>query len=170
MRSKLYPIDGPWPGRLAILPRPRGGDWLEDEVAGWRKAGVQVVVSALTPDEIESMDLGQEQAAAERQGLAFIRFPIPDRGTPDSFAASEAVFRQLDKLLNEGKEVGVHCRQGIGRSALIAATLLVLAGVAPPEAWQRIESTRGCPVPDTLEQRTWVERFTRNVLADTGGE
>lgn len=30
MRATLYWIDGVWPGRLAIVPRPRGDDWLED--------------------------------------------------------------------------------------------------------------------------------------------
>src|SRR5947209_4797629 len=153
MKTKLYVIDGPWPGQLAIVPRPRGGDWLEDEVADWKKAGLDIVVSALTPDEVESMDLGQEQAEAQRQGMELISFPIPDRGTPTSIAASDKARRRLGKYLQEGKHVAIHCRQGIGRSSLIAATLLIQAGVAPQEAWKRIESARGCPVPDTAEQK-----------------
>jgi hypothetical protein len=32
MRAELYWIEGPWPSQLAILPRPRGGEWLEDEI------------------------------------------------------------------------------------------------------------------------------------------
>ncbi|MGH9843461.1 MAG: hypothetical protein ACREEM_32385 [Blastocatellia bacterium] len=32
MRSELYWING---GRIAIVPRPRGDDWLEDKVAAW---------------------------------------------------------------------------------------------------------------------------------------
>ncbi len=56
MRTNLYWIDGPWLGRLAISPRPRGNDWLEDEVRGWKQAGVDVVMSLLTEDE--RVDLG----------------------------------------------------------------------------------------------------------------
>jgi hypothetical protein len=29
----LYWIEGPWTGRLAISARPRGWDWLQDDVA-----------------------------------------------------------------------------------------------------------------------------------------
>ena len=36
MHTELYWIPGPWLGRLAIMPRPRGGDWLEDEIRSWR--------------------------------------------------------------------------------------------------------------------------------------
>ena len=42
------------------------------------------------------------------------------------------------------------------RSALIAASLLVSAGEDPEEAFRRIESARGAPVPDTHTQREWV--------------
>ena len=41
MRTDLFPVAGPWPGSLAVMPRPRGGDWLEDEVRAWRTAGVE---------------------------------------------------------------------------------------------------------------------------------
>jgi hypothetical protein len=41
MLTKVYWVDGPWRGRLGILPRPRGGDWLRDETTGWREAGVE---------------------------------------------------------------------------------------------------------------------------------
>lgn len=29
--------------RLAIMPRPRSGEWLTDEIAGWSRLGVQIV-------------------------------------------------------------------------------------------------------------------------------
>ena len=37
MTSDLYWVESPTPGRLAVFARPRGGDWLPDEVAGWLK-------------------------------------------------------------------------------------------------------------------------------------
>jgi hypothetical protein len=51
MRAKVFWVNGPWLGRLGILPRPRGGDWLSDEAKAWREAGVDVVVSLLEPEE-----------------------------------------------------------------------------------------------------------------------
>jgi protein-tyrosine phosphatase len=164
MKATQYIINGPWPGQLAIIPRPRGGDWLADEVADWKRAGLDIVVSALTPDEALSMDLTQESDEASRQGMQLVSFPIPDRGTPSSFGEVSKLVGRLEYSLNEGKHVGIHCRQGIGRSAMVTAALLMHSGVEAPDAWHRIESARGCPVPDTAEQKTWVERFARQAI------
>jgi protein-tyrosine phosphatase len=97
----------------------------------------------LTSDEMEDMDLGDEQAEAPRQGLEFLSFPIPDRNVPESYGPSTSVFRQLGIRLNDGCYIGIHCRQGIGRSSLLAATLLVLAGIDSEVAWRRVEAARG---------------------------
>ncbi|MGH7965582.1 MAG: dual specificity protein phosphatase family protein [Candidatus Binatia bacterium] len=154
-------IEGSRPGRLAVLPRPRGGDWLEDEVRSWQQAGLDVVVSLLTHGEIADLDLGQEAALCQAQGIQFRSFPIADRGVPSSRRATADLVRQLDKALADGKSVAVHCRQGIGRSALIAACLLVMSGVDPETAFQRVSAARGCSVPETTEQKTWVREFAR---------
>jgi hypothetical protein len=57
MAARVFWIDGAWQGRLAIVPRPRGGDWLEDEIADWRDAGIDVVVSFLEPHEVAEFAL-----------------------------------------------------------------------------------------------------------------
>jgi protein-tyrosine phosphatase len=159
MPTTLYWIDGPWQGRLAIVPRPRGGDWLEDEVRSWRAAGLDVVVSLLTPDEISEFDLRQQAQWCRTHGVEFISFPIPDRGTPASRDAVAALVHDLEKALMAGRTVALHCRQGIGRSALLAACLLVSAGLDADAAFRRIRAARGCPVPDTIEQQEWVRAF-----------
>src|SRR5205823_4176739 len=60
MVTNPYWVQGPWLGRLAILPRPRGGDWLEDEVRSWKNAKIDAVVSLLTPGENAELSLGNE--------------------------------------------------------------------------------------------------------------
>ncbi len=162
MRTELYWIEGPWQGKLAILPRPRGGDWLEDEVQGWRAAGVDVVVSLLTSDEVADFDLAQEGRSCEAHGIDFRPFPIVDRSVPASRKATLDFAKKLAKLLAEGKSVAIHCRQGIGRSALIAASLLVLAGIAPEAAFLRVSEGRGCSVPETPQQRQWLMEFAQD--------
>jgi protein-tyrosine phosphatase len=69
----------------------------------------------------------------------------------------------LANLLKEGRGVVVHCRQGVGRSALIAACVLVLSGVSVNKAFELIENARGCSVPDTEEQRKWVVQFAEGL-------
>ena len=156
MRTELYWIEGPWQGRLAILPRPRGGDWLEDEVRGWRAAGVDVIVSLLTSDEVTDLDLAQESCLCQAHGIDFRQFPIIDRSVPASRKATLEFVKKLAKLLAEGKSIAIHCRQGIGRSALMAACFLVLFGIVPEAAFQRVSEGRGCSVPETAEQRQWL--------------
>ena len=145
------------PGKLAIVPRPRGGDWLPDEVRSWTRSGLDVVVSLLTPEEESELDLVAEAAQSRALGLEFKAFPIPDRGVPSSRRDALRFFETLTERLAAGKAIGVHCRQGIGRSALVAASLLALAGVPPNLALERISVARGRAVPETPEQRRWVE-------------
>src|SRR5947209_11006948 len=88
MRTELYWIDGRWRGRLAIMPRPRGGDWLEDEIRSWRREGVNEIVSLLTADEMADLELGDEAHLCRREGVEYLHFPIEDRGVPNSQSAA----------------------------------------------------------------------------------
>ena len=163
MEGKLYSIKGPWKGSLSIVPRPRGGDWLEDEVRGWREAGLDVIVSLLTADEIDDLGLNQEASYCKTHEVQFLEFPIPDLGVPASREAALEFLGKLNSALGAGKSVGLHCRQGIGRSGLIATCLLVLSGLDPEIAFQGVSAARGCPVPETSEQRDWVIEFAQEL-------
>jgi protein-tyrosine phosphatase len=163
MRAKLYLIPTPTRGRLAILPRPRGGDWLADEVAAWRRAGVDVVVSMLTPDEVADLELTAEADESRVQAIEFLSLPIPDRGVPAPKVAADLIAR-LTSLVADGKTVAVHCRQGIGRSAVIAAGVLITLGADAEAAIRAVADARGCPVPETAEQRRWIIDFAASLV------
>jgi protein-tyrosine phosphatase len=165
MRKELYWLDGPWPGKLAVAPRPRGGDWLEDDIASWKRAHIDAVVSLLTPDEERDMDLRDEGAEVRTQGMDFTSFPIPDRQIPRSEAKWAEVLERVDQALSTGKNVLVHCRQGIGRSGLVAACLLVKKGMSPGAAVESVSAARGMSVPETPEQRDWIDHYA---VASTG--
>ena len=164
MTPTLYWIEGPWTGRLAISARPRGGDWLGEEVAGWRESGVNTVVSLLTPDEVDVLGVGEEARLCQKEGMALLSFPIPDCTVPRSRQKALDFFRQLEAGLAKGRNAAIHCRQGIGRSALVAASLLVLGGAEPEQAFEQLSKLRNCPVPETAEQRKWVEHFTKEAI------
>jgi protein-tyrosine phosphatase len=165
MKTELFWIEGPWPGRLAILPRPRGGDWLEDEVRSWRQAGVGAVVSLLTSEEAADLDLVHEAELCRANQMDFVSFPIVDRSVPPSQKETVALVQRLDALLTAGTNVVIHCRQGLGRAALIAACTLVRAGIDPEAAFRRVSTARGCSVPETTEQRHWAIAFARTLAA-----
>jgi len=157
MKAQVYWVDGPWPGCIGIVPRPRGGDWLEGDVHAWQQAGLVRVVSLLTPSEVTDLDLSKEEGWCQTHGIQFMSFPVPDRSVPASERAVFALVHQLEHALAAGERIAVHCRQGIGRSALLVACVLVAAGHEPDAAFRHISAARGCVVPDTLEQQEWVK-------------
>ena len=159
MNPDLFWIPGRWGGRLAVVTRPRGGDWLEDEASGWRRAGIDIVISLLEKDEAAQFDLARETEAAEANGVRFVSFPIPDRGVPASTSAAISLMERIVDALDDGKNVAVHCRQGIGRSGLIAAGVLVISGIAPERAIEIVSSARGRTIPETHDQRQWLQQL-----------
>lgn len=167
MKPELFWIPGPWSGRLAVATRPRGGDWLEDEISGWRKAGLDVVVSLLEEDETEQLELSDEGAVAKSNGVRFVSFPIPDRGVPASTREALQLFSTIATALEKGKNVAVHCRQGIGRSGLIAAGVLLRSGLAVEKAIEVVSAARGETVPETSTQLQWIKHLPSEHLVLT---
>ena len=134
MGTALHWVNGPWLGKLALASRPRGGEWLDDEMASWQRDGIDMVLSLLTPEEEQALDLAAE-------------------------AGVTTVVERAGSALSSGKNIAVHCRQGIGRTGLIAACLLISRGVDPEAAVARLSAARGVPVPETPEQRQWIDRY-----------
>lgn len=161
MYTPIFWIADAHPGRLGIMARPRGGDWLDDELQALRRAGVPVLVSLLTPSEEFALDLVNEAHACATNQIAFCSLPIPDRQVPPRTAETIAFVRHLVRQREHGHHIVLHCRMGIGHSALMAASVLVLLGMTADEAWTSIAQARGGDVPDTLEQRTWVEQLAQ---------
>jgi protein-tyrosine phosphatase len=159
MGTKLYWVEGAWAGKLALASRPRGGDWLEDEMADWRRAGVDTVLSLLTQEEEQDLELKEEARAAKARGMKFLALPIPDRQVPPSESEVSATLDRIDAELSAGKNVVVHCRQGVGRTGLIAACLLIAKGQTPTSAVDTLSAARGNPVPETDEQRRWIDHY-----------
>ena len=77
MGTELHWVDGPWTGKLALSARPRGGDWLGDEMAAWRRAGIDTVFSLLTPEEEQDLDLKQEAHEANAHEMSSYRCEFP---------------------------------------------------------------------------------------------
>ncbi|MFN8517096.1 MAG: tyrosine protein phosphatase, partial [Chloroflexia bacterium] len=156
MYPDLYTLELPGPGRLSIMARPRGGDWLEDEISALRRVGVACLVSLLTPDEAEALELTEEATLCRACGLRFLSLPIQDRDVPEAPRLLSALLVKLGAEFDAGRHVVIHCRQGIGRASLVAASLLVGRGYTLDQAFTCVAQARGRDVPDTDEQRAWV--------------
>lgn len=163
MWTKLHWVDGPWPGKLALAARPRGGEWLAEEIADWRRNGVNAVFSLLTVEEERDLDIAGGAAEARAHGMRFLSYPIPDRRVPDSESNLAKALEKMEAELTAGRNVVLHCRQGIGRTGLVAACLLLTKGIDPETAVVRLSAARGTPIPETLEQRQWIDHYAESL-------
>ncbi len=156
MQTRVHWINKVENGRLTTMPCPRGGDWLVEEIRSLKECGVGLVVSLLERQEIEALELAEEEALCEANGISFLSFPITDGKVPSSTQDTLKFAESICNHLRSGKNVAIHCRAGIGRASVVAACVLMLSGFSVDDAFHRIESARGCSVPDTPEQRNWV--------------
>jgi len=156
LTPQLYWVETPAPGRLAVSARPRGGLWLADDLAALRAAGVETLVCMMVPGELPELQLLEEPELAVAAGLRFTWLAVPDLSTPTHDGVLDGIRTLRDEVL-AGRTVAAHCREGVGRSPMCIASILVLLGVPPAEAWQRIAAVRGRNVPDTAAQGRWVE-------------
>jgi len=60
MKPEFYKIEQLGNGFLAMMAKPRTGDWIEDEFAGLSASGIHLVVSLLEPMEADELGLKNE--------------------------------------------------------------------------------------------------------------
>ena len=156
MTPSLFPVPLDAPGRLALAARPRGHGGRYGEVAGWKRVGVTLVVSLLTPDEETDLGLTTEAAECAAAGIEFGNLPIPDRGLPRSRTEFDAVVSRVVGEVNRGGMAVTHCRQSVGRAPLLAFAVLKAFGVPTEDATARVSAARGVHVPETKEQAEWL--------------
>lgn len=142
--------------QIGTMARPRGNDWLEDEVKGLKMRGVDYLVSLLEKSEEWDLGLQGEEALCTQSGIQFIRFPIADVTTPKNEREFIQLVEQLAQQVLAGKRIVIHCRMGIGRSSLLAASTMIKLGMDETKVFDIIRQYRRMEVPDTQEQRDWV--------------
>ena len=155
----VFWIEGTPPVGLAIVLRPRGDDWLKDELDRIKQSGVQTLVSLLEPNEAGWLGLGEEGLLSEAAGMRFLSYPILDVHVPSDVNSFRAFVGGLADRLRSGERIGVHCRGSIGRSTVTAACTLIHLGWTAQDALKAIQSARGCDVPDTFEQKQWILNY-----------
>lgn len=157
--SDVFWIKANPPVPLAIVLCPMGPDELFGEMCRIKDQRVETVVCLLEPKEAELLGLAEEPDIAAKIDLGFVSFPMQDHQIPKDPDAVRTLAAGLAQRLRQGERIGVHCRGSIGRATIIAACTLMHLGW---EAWQAlaaIHAARGCTVPDTQKQETWILRY-----------
>ena len=160
---RIYWINQLADGSLATMAAPNPAPALERDVGYWASEGVEVVVSLIEQGEVPGLDVDLERSLCEEVGIEFLAFPIPDKEPPACMESARKLARELADRVLEGRPVVIHCRAGIGRSSLIAASVLMCLGFDRVPALEMIEAARGLKVPETSAQAEWLEAFEAHV-------
>lgn len=143
--------------RLGIMARPRGNDWLEEEIISLERGKAGLCVSLLEQAEIAELGLQQQESFCRKHGIGYLHFPIADRSVPQDDTKTKNVIREIEDKIKSGLSVVIHCRMGIGRSSIIAGCVLKRADIGAGEAIAMIGEARGLKVPDTEQQLAWLK-------------
>jgi len=93
--NDIFWIKGNPPAPLAIVLRPRGDDWLEDELLRMKREGIQTLVSLLEKHEVLLLGLDEEHPIADHLGLKFLSYPIPDTKIPGDACRLSEIRRRI---------------------------------------------------------------------------
>lgn len=161
MHAEVYWIPAPGPGRLAIMPHPRGDEWLADELRSLKEQGATLIVSLQEEDEAEDLGLKDEPRLCGEVGLRFRRFPIRDHSVPPLEQATFNFIEELAREVKFGEGVAVHCMAGIGRSGLICISVLIALGMESVAAMDAAGDARGFALPETDDQCLWLRDYAQ---------
>ncbi len=131
MSPDIFKVETIGNGALSVMAKPVSGEWIEDDFQGMARWGVNTIVSLLEGNESYEVGLGSERDLAERNGMEFVSYSIPDRGLPSSVNDFAKFTFFLYKECSAGKNLVVHCRAGIGRTGIVVAGILIHYGYQP---------------------------------------
>ena len=163
--AEIYRIAKIGRGFLAVMARPALNESLHESIQGLVNDHVVIVVSLLEPTEETELGLAAEKVECERHGLECLSFPIRDRSTPADVEGVARLSQWAHARISAGRNLVFHCRAGIGRSGMMAASVLLQEGLSTYEAFERISAARGFTIPDTLGQFEWVEDNREKIIS-----
>ena len=128
---------------------------------GWRALQREGVTAVLNLRE-EFCD-----GAAGIAPANYLRLATPDDEAPTAEQMGEGV-AFIERELERGGGVYIHCGAGVGRAPTMAAAYFVARGAAPDEAWARIRSVRPFIRPTTC-QRGALEAWAASLQDEAQG-
>lgn len=117
---------------------------LEQDLAAIRETGATALVSLIEDHEFEMLEVADFPEKVKASGLEWHHLPIMNRDVPyEAFEEQwKSSGRKLRERLGRGERIVLHCKNGFGRTGMIAARLLVELGEFPEAAVRGVRAAR----------------------------
>jgi ADP-ribosylglycohydrolase len=144
-----------------------------DRLRSLLRAGVTCFVDLTEVREVPGYEGLLPVTTPAGRTLEYVREPMPDHGVPGGREPMARVLAAIDAALDANHVVYLHCRAGIGRSAMVAGCWLASRPGATgdplerlQEHWRQSEHSITWPVvPETAEQAEFVRTWPRRPVA-----
>jgi protein-tyrosine phosphatase len=140
-------------------------------IANW---GATTWLNLMEESDMEEVSLTPSifKNTIENLGIKYLHFPIIDGGVPteaDEKRWQEEISPFVLSELTEGKKVFVHCRGGLGRTGIIAARILIDAGVSndADKIMRIVRTARNRAIENTIQEE-WIRKFEKLSLSIDG--
>jgi ADP-ribosylglycohydrolase len=158
------------PGRLLVGEHPgsRSRAQSMERLRRFLDGGVTCFIDLTEPGETPAYEMLLPFETPAGQRVEYLREPIIDHGVPAERETMGRILALLDGALDSGHRVYLHCRAGIGRSAMAAGCWLAERNARGgegaldelAEVWQQAAQSRYWPqVPETPEQADFVRSW-----------
>ncbi|MCU8005179.1 MULTISPECIES: tyrosine-protein phosphatase [unclassified Shewanella] len=134
---------------------------LADAVANLKDAGTEVIITLMPLAELQTFGAALLPDICREAGILWLHLPIEDDASPaEEFELAFVKHRaELLTLMQNKATIAIHCRGGSGRTGLMAAILLLLAGGSLAEVITQVQSIRPNALTN-VHQRGYIEQIT----------
>ncbi|MDH4608673.1 cyclin-dependent kinase inhibitor 3 family protein [Pseudomonas sp. BN102] len=148
-------------GKLIFTPCPGTKDTsLDEALVTLQQAGASAVITLMPPIELAANGVEAIAQHCQQLGLDWFHLPVADEQVPlEDFAQAWSQSKQqIINLLESGKHLAIHCKGGSGRTGLIAARILIEAGVPWADAIAQVQALRPKAIQHPAHVN-WISQF-----------
>lgn len=134
----------------------------QEKIAALIDGGVTAFID-LTEEDEGLQPYSQMLEAYDSKGISYLRFPIQDLSTPRTKGQATAILDAIDRHIEAGKTVYLHCWGGVGRTGVIVGCWLArhgfpgdLALIRLRALWQQCPKSAYRRSPETEEQEQYI--------------